>query len=113
MLISGCQPQTSFNPRAHGRRDPELGGANRYIRVSIHAPTGGATISQDYVDELVEFQSTRPREARRGHLRNKAAVGGFNPRAHGRRDWMWYGTNGNKRFQSTRPREARLTVALR
>ncbi len=32
-----------FNPRAHGRRDPGKWGIPRAFRVSIHAPTGGAT----------------------------------------------------------------------
>ena len=55
-----------FNPRAHGGRDrgtqARAGGDDR---VSIHAPTGGATVALYGSIKEWEFQSTRPRGARR------------------------------------------------
>ena len=75
-----------FNSRAHGGRDPERHSVRRGRRVSIHAPTGGATKS------LCKWFN----------------IGGFNSRAHGGRD-------GARKtalptgvlFQFTRPRGAR------
>ena len=76
-----------FNSRAHGGRDrifrqgaPERG-------VSIHAPTGGATMDGWETGEWPEFQFTRPRGARRasGGKSGRARLS-FNSRAHGGRD---------------------------
>ena len=55
--------------------------------VSIHAPTWGATSSQDKKLDTHLFQSTRPRGARRRCPgRSRCAAGSFNPRAHVGRD---------------------------
>ena len=85
--LKACHMQGSFNPRAHVGRDMALGrvlvsivvsihaptwGATdicavyaiRYL-VSIHAPTWGATTSHTFFVPEPEFQSTRPRGARR------------------------------------------------
>ena len=83
----GTRP--SFNSRAHGGRDPLWGGCwHQVFRVSIHAPTGGATWRAH-------------RERRRRPVSIHAPTGGatrwrpslraprtrFNSRAHGGRDW--------------------------
>jgi len=80
-----------FNPRAHEGRDEEG-------RVS---GLGG-----------VEFQSTRPRRARRsGNCRSHRPGRGFNPRAHeGRDDEKLTMPNLALMFQSTRPRRARRII---
>ena len=56
---------TRFNSRAHGGRDRHLPLSLMCLRVSIHAPTGGAT---------------------RQGLREDARDARFNSRAHGGRD---------------------------
>ena len=125
----GTRP--SFNSRAHGGRDPLWGGCwHQVFRVSIHAPTGGATWRAH-------------RERRRRPVSIHAPTGGatrwrpslraprtrFNSRAHGGRDSKTFGyqeryavsihapTGGatvrfvwctvQAQFQFTRPRGAR------
>ena len=77
----------SFNPRAHVGRDPRGDGGYGCFRVSIHAPTWGATHEER--DQILHkwFQSTRPRGARPlGELGARGVSYGFNPRAHVGRD---------------------------
>ena len=86
---ASCRPTSKrcFNPRAHGGRDLRYDprnchaqrfqstrprGARRHLprqsavrlRVSIHAPTGGATFQLNQQQFELMFQSTRPRGAR-------------------------------------------------
>ncbi len=98
-----------FNPRAHAGRD-------------------GSTKDLDY---MYQFQSTRPRGARRLQLHFSAsifvsihaptrgatliniitgAMERFNPRAHAGRDVRIIKMNSTEVFQSTRPRGARLVL---
>ena len=65
-LASQNKTAQSFNPRAYERRDTEYTPFQLPCRVSIHAPTRGAT----------PFFS------------NISAVRGFNPRAYERRDYI-------------------------
>ena len=53
-----------FNSRAHGGRDGEVRADAGRARVSIHAPTGGATPPQKAAAPPRWFQFTRPRGAR-------------------------------------------------
>ena len=76
----------SFNPRAHGGRDYEIRRDPYSIKVSIHAPTGGATAAQPDRRRSLWFQSTRPRGARLSSTRMHRII---------------------RLFQSTRPRGAR------
>ena len=78
-----------FNSRAHGGRDRYGDVARLMRRVSIHAPTGGATWLVDC-------------------LRN---IQGFNSRAHGGRDSRRASVSSATRFQFTRPRGARHICA--
>ena len=57
-------PTASFNSRAHGGRDTRPRGIRPLIRVSIHAPTGGATRQRLIRRRFSGFQFTRPRGAR-------------------------------------------------
>ena len=101
--------------------------------VSIHAPAGGATGALEVRDNWQEFQSTRPRGARRIRSFARHTIKAFqstrprgarrpsspktrvflcfNPRARGGRDSA---INPNitliVQFQSTRPRGARLQI---
>ena len=76
-----------FNPRAHAGRDDDKRIIMPRMRISIHAPTRGATKSTT---------STGPLDS------------DFNPRAHAGRDLPAAGfTNPYYIFQSTRPRGAR------
>ena len=99
--------------------------------VSIHAPARGATIRRGFQSHVMQFQSTRPRGARRvpggrllnascfnpraragrderpeGQQRKKAC---FNPRARAGRDQVGRVEFHGYTFQSTRPRGARLS----
>ena len=78
-----------FNPRSHGGSDGYSAGRLLLIqRISIHAPTGGATESAfGKVRHPREFQSTLPRGERpKSGLRTEIRVGYFNPRSHGGSD---------------------------
>ncbi|ENO77323.1 hypothetical protein C664_11935 [Thauera sp. 63] len=77
-----------FNPRAHAGRDADIRGVDgKLCRVSIHAPTRGATMRAVWREVQEVFQSTRPRGARRRSRRCGCVPGcGFNPRAHAGRD---------------------------
>ena len=60
----------NFNPRSHGGSDKKYAQEKNGKLISIHAPTGGATISQ---------------------AKSETAVYNFNPRSHGGSDWMGTG----------------------
>ena len=75
-----------FNSRAHGGRDPRPHETPQSRRVSIHAPTGGATRSAKRGAWPDVFQFTRPRGARQAVFAEKRREKCFNSRAHGGRD---------------------------
>ena len=82
-------------------------------RVSIHAPTGGATSGKSASDAQQAFQFTRPRGARRAQSRTSVSRRCFNSRAHGGRDRRaGERAQGRGRFQFTRPRGARQTITV-
>ena len=125
-----CTLTNNFNPRSHERSDPD---SCRYMRllfkisihaptrgatlrlylisrdcISIHAPTRGATQRQSLSKEPAIFQSTLPREER--HRRPKPGHNppDFNPRSHERSDASAISALGaTATFQSTLPREER------
>ena len=77
-------------------------------RVSIHAPTGGATDAAIGWFEADMFQFTRPRGARRIILFQQIKIICSNSRAHGGRDCLRQSVcPRRKKFQFTRPRGAR------
>ena len=119
-----------FNPRAHVGRDCTTAAHRTAKRVSIHAPTWGATAwPVDSAHTSTKFQSTRPRGARQQRPDIRPQYCSFNPRAHVGRDQerdhkaaahlvsihapTWGATGSRRiyfrsyRFQSTRPRGAR------
>ena len=57
------------------------------VRVSIHAPAWGATLSKQKIGGIMEFQSTRPRGARPSTCSSRSARASFNPRARVGRDY--------------------------
>ena len=78
------------------------------FEISIHAPTRGATLTRDTVKMIVEFQSTLPREERRGYPTSYRLSLDFNPRSHERSDYHSISmTSSKSKFQSTLPREER------
>ena len=119
----------SFNSRAHGGRDRTRRRGGGVRRVSIHAPTGGATPARDSSMTHAAFQFTRPRGARQVLRVATLHLGRFNSRAHGGRDIRHphrdrvvvvsihaptggatsrrSATATSRRFQFTRPRGAR------
>ena len=121
-----------FNPRSHEGSDPDVGEAiNTTLKVSIHAPTKGATVPkqicilvpgfqstlprrerQDWVEYLrgqcMEFQSTLPRRERRRSKERAGGHHGFNPRSHEGSDQnMFDSSTTESQFQSTLPRRER------
>ena len=102
---------SSFNPRAHVGRDEFYRNYGFLMRVSIHAPTWGATQSFGCSCFAKWFQSTRPRGAR--HLRLGIAddYRTFqSTRPRGARHLRLGIADDYRTFQSTRPRGARLEV---
>ena len=76
---------TCFNPRTHGGCDHcKARRINDEILVSIHAPTGGATVWSTDVTVTAKFQSTHPRGVRLAYGRKIPMLYVcFNPRTHG------------------------------
>ena len=75
-----------FNPRAREGRDAAAAAQIHHCNVSIHAPARGATTPERAAEFVEEFQSTRPRGARRRDEQQRRAVASFNPRAREGRD---------------------------
>ena len=71
-----------FNPRTHVGCDYPRLGVVRNHRISIHAPTWGATLSDLQRMKEAEFQSTHPRGVRPYWVGQCAGGGYFNPRTH-------------------------------
>ena len=57
--------RTRFNPRSHMGSDRPCGLSRQQQRVSIHAPTRGATICSIHLTSHILFQSTLPHGERR------------------------------------------------
>ena len=75
-----------FNPRSHERSDHPFRLVTQQQRISIHAPTRGATPDNLVSLVVIEFQSTLPREERREYRWVAAGPVDFNPRSHERSD---------------------------
>ena len=59
------------------------------MKISIHAPTRGATINLIICRLIILFQSTLPREERQEHcLKVQKRAQDFNPRSHERSDTL-------------------------
>ena len=98
----------NFNPRSHERSDSQQSELITMLRISIHAPTRGATAWKVTRRQSKKFQSTLPREERREAVAMLASnivfqstlpreerpksgddgtnYGNFNPRSHERSD---------------------------
>ena len=64
MATSGGQEQGSFNPRSHEGSDSGKSLRKMVQKVSIHAPTKGATGTTGFGTQTIRFQSTLPRRER-------------------------------------------------
>ena len=80
------QANRRFNSRAHEGRDRAAEYPQVHRRVSIHAPTRGATSEVAQIDADDLFQFTRPRGARHSLVRPPICCSRFNSRAHEGRD---------------------------
>ena len=78
------------------------------MHVSIHAPTGGATSTVEKVQSPTGVSIHAPTGGATTERADIKRLSGFNPRAHGGRDWTHCPLPIVWRFQSTRPRGARL-----
>jgi len=119
----------SFNSRAHAGRDgdnPMVTDSHRVsihaptrgatdakgypgprIRVSIHAPTRGATALSCSGVRLLAFQFTRPRGARRDDRRRPLFAQRFNSRAHAGRDRRGWPSKSVRRSFNSRAHAGR------
>ena len=86
---------SDFNPRSHERSDVGIPSVGSDKKISIHAPTRGATQLLGQVISLrIKFQSTLPREERRSTNCFAFLQRHFNPRSHERSDSiLTYATN--------------------
>ena len=71
-----------FNPRTHVGCDGVLCGTGLGVKISIHAPTWGATQCFVPMASVLEFQSTHPRGVRQRMLSRRSQHLHFNPRTH-------------------------------
>ena len=100
----------NFNPRSHERSDSQQSELITMLRISIHAPTRGATRRRAVLWRRIKFQSTLPREERPTWtsasltfsafqstlpreerlytLHQRPSFTDFNPRSHERSDWL-------------------------
>ena len=76
-----------FNSRAHGGRDTQLAKRKSVHRVSIHAPTGGATSYFGVIETRSASFNSRAHGGRdQWQMSARRYQLGFNSRAHGGRD---------------------------
>ena len=80
-------------------------------RVSIHAPTRGATSLNFFIFQLVLFQSTHPHGVRLGLFHGRLLLLGFNPRTHTGCDLKRCTKKASCQFQSTHPHGVRQPLA--
>ena len=107
---TSCCICTCFNPRTHGGCDSETKHAFYTIKVSIHAPTGGATTVKELFSDSVLFQSTHPRGVRQGDpiIFYPCIVSIYAPTGGATAPM---GLNSNRiQFQSTHPRGVRRSL---
>ena len=99
----------SFNPRTHEGCDALNQQQNDFAKVSIHAPTRGATCDAVVIaSSRCRFQSTHPRGVRRRHFVSNRRWHSFNPRTHEGCDLRAHQTpSTGELFQSTHPRGVR------
>ncbi len=72
-----------FNPRTHVGCDRALAARSEAIvKISIHAPTWGATEAAHLPLAVLQFQSTHPRGVRPRRGWRPAPPSNFNPRTH-------------------------------
>ena len=81
------RPREFQSARPRGARQRERGAGPAAARVSIRAPTRGATVGVDALDALPRVSIRAPtRGATAARARGRAAAECFNPRAHAGRD---------------------------
>ena len=104
----GVRRSRHFNPRSHEGSDPILQVRGQKARISIHAPTRGATGNAPTNGTPPKFQSTLPRGERRLWTARRASQSDFNPRSHEGSDGITPTPHpAPVLFQSTLPRGER------
>ena len=71
-----------FNPRSHEGSDVLSRHSGKRTRISIHAPTKGATCLPRFFSCQIKFQSTLPRRERPCMPFRQNLFPNFNPRSH-------------------------------
>ena len=74
--------EACFNPRTHMGCDSGWFYPYRRVRVSIHAPTWGATPWNKFCTFATVFQSTHPHGVRLYFTHHSSSFASFNPRTH-------------------------------
>ena len=82
MLSVSIAIKLNFNPRTHVGCDPDNTLLWQGCKISIHAPTWGATDLRKRIKEAQEFQSTHPRGVRLTAKYHLSGARNFNPRTH-------------------------------
>jgi len=104
-------PLLGFNSRAHAGRDSATTrAAITAARVSIHAPTRGATNASNIGTVSVPVSIHAPTRGATGKGMKMSEEKRFNSRAHAGRDLPPPGCSRRPRFQFTRPRGARRLI---
>ena len=97
----------NFNPRSHERSDSQQSELITMLRISIHAPTRGATYKESNFNSYNFISIHAPTRGATVFLIVLFMIGDFNPRSHERSDVAGNCFYSFALFQSTLPREER------
>ncbi len=102
-----------FNPRTHVGCDPGKDPERPRLRISIHAPTWGATLVMLVGDTPEAFQSTHPRGVRHNNTKSYEDTLQFqSTHPRGVRHVLNHFLHIATLFQSTHPRGVRLAISF-
>ena len=108
MIFRKIDENRKVSIHAPTRGATEIQNANDWsFEVSIHAPTRGATKNPPWTSNLQMFQSTHPRGVRLDNIFNTNGTASFNPRTHEGCDLICTLLKRCFMFQSTHPRGVR------
>ena len=100
--------QNDFNPRSHKGSDVSSSTGNTVFKISIHAPTRGAT--RRLTRKSNALQNFNPRSHKGSDLRVTSRLStrqNFNPRSHKGSDLRYKRNKNRAKFQSTLPQGER------
>ena len=87
-------PSLTFNPRSYKRSDDDTISIQKCIKLSIHAPTRGATLLRDFMEmDLLLSIHAPTRGATKFPVLSSPLLISFNPRSYKRSDVQQFLTN--------------------